>query len=205
MDTHQAQLELNVIKKIMEDSRKVNVDNGIHYIFWGILVTSALLINYVMILNRTSGKYIGFMWLILMVSGAVADGFIGRREDRNRKVHTYASRLLGSLWMSSGIAMFMYGFIGTITGAYNPVFISPIISTSLGISYFTSGAIQQIKWMQYLAIGWWTGAIVLFIFPSIHTLLIFAVMMVGLQIIPGIILNINSRKESALKPADIVL
>ena len=189
----------------MEDSRKVNVDNGIHYIFWGILVTSALLINYVMILNRTSGKYIGFMWLILMVSGAVADGFIGRREDRNRKVHTYASRLLGSLWMSSGIAMFMYGFIGTITGAYNPVFISPIISTSLGISYFTSGAIQQIKWMQYLAIGWWTGAIVLFIFPSIHTLLIFAVMMVGLQIVPGIILNINSRKESALKPADIVL
>ncbi len=105
MDTHQAQLELNVIKKIMEDSRKINIDNGIHYILWGILVTIALLVNYVMLLNRVSGKYIGGMWMILMISGAVVDAFIGKREDKNRKVHTFASRLLGSLWLSSGIAM----------------------------------------------------------------------------------------------------
>ncbi len=98
--------------------------------------------------------------------------------------------------------MFMYGFFGTRAGAYNPVFICPVISTSLGISYFTSGAIQQMKWMQYLAVGWWIGAVVLFIFPSIHTLLIFAGMMIGLQLVPGIILNIKSRNEVNMKPAD---
>jgi len=50
METKNAELELSLIKKMMEDSRRLNIDNGIHYIFWGILVTIALLINYAMVL-----------------------------------------------------------------------------------------------------------------------------------------------------------
>ena len=67
METKQAELELSVIKKIMEDSRNVVLDNGIHYIFWGVIVTSALIINYVMLLTRTSMNYIGLMWFVLMI------------------------------------------------------------------------------------------------------------------------------------------
>lgn len=188
----------------MEDSRKINIDNGKHYIFWGVLVTVALLINYGMLLTHTSGNYIGLMWFILMISGVIADGLIGRKENKTRKVHTFASNLLGSLWLASGISMFVFGFLGTITRAYNPVFISPIISTSLGISYFTSGAIQQIQWLKYIAFGWWVGAAVLFIFPSIHTLLIFAIMMICFQIIPGIILNKKSKEEVALENNSVI-
>ena len=51
MEKNQAELELSVIKKIMEDSRNVVMDNGIHYIFWGIIVTAALLVNYIMLLT----------------------------------------------------------------------------------------------------------------------------------------------------------
>ncbi|MDQ3022617.1 MAG: hypothetical protein M3R36_18940 [Bacteroidota bacterium] len=194
MNTREAETELSVIKKIMEDSRKINIDNGIHYIFWGVLVTIALLINYIMLITKTPGQYIGLMWFILMISGAVIDGIIGRRQEKKNKVNTYAGSLLGSLWMASGIAMFMYGFLGVMTKAYNPVFICPIISTSLGISYFTSGAIQQVKWLQSIAFGWWAGAAVMFIFPSVHSVLIFAVMVTALQIVPGIILNKKSKE-----------
>ncbi len=198
METKQAELELSVIKKIMEDSRKNNIDNGKHYLFWGILVTLALLGNYIMLLTKTSGNYIGLMWLVLMVSGWIVDVIMGRRENRSRKVHTYAGNILGSLWFASGISMFIFGFLGPITGAYNPVFICPILCTSLGVSYFTSGAIQQIGWLRNISIGWWTGAAVMYIFPSVHSLLIFSVMMVGFQIIPGIILNKKSKVELAL-------
>ncbi len=198
MEYRQAETELSVIKKIMEDSRRINIDNGIHYIFWGILITIALLINYIMLLTKTSGNYIGFMWLILMVLGAVIDGFIGKRQSNKAPVHTFTSKILGSLWLASGIAMFMFGFIGTVTKAYNPIFICPIIATSLGISYFTSGTIQQINWLRNVSFGWWAGALLLFIFPSVHTLLIFAVMIVFLQLIPGIILNRMSKAEENL-------
>ena len=199
MEKNQAELELSVIKKIMEDSRRINYDNGIHFIFWGILVVAALLINYVMLLTRTSGRYVGWMWLILMISGAIIDGLIGRKKERTQKVHTFAGSLLGSLWMASGIAMFIFGFVGTFSQAYSPIFICPVISTSLGISYFTSGAIQQINWLKNLAFGWWAGAIILFIFPSIHTLLIFALMLICLQIIPGIILNRRTKNEISVE------
>ncbi len=192
MEIQQAASELSVIKKIMEDSRKINIDNGIHYIFWGVLVTISLLTNYIMLLTGTAGQYIGLMWLILMVSGGIVDGIIGRRQSRTIKAETFAGRILASLWIASGIAMFMFGFIGTMTGAYKPIFICPIISTSLGISYFTSGAIQQIKWLQYISIGWWIGAIVMYAFPGVHTLLIFAIMLVIFQIIPGFILRKKS-------------
>lgn len=195
MEAKQAESELSVIKKIMEDSRRINIDNGIHYIFWGVLVTIALVANYIMLLTKSSGNYIGLMWLILMVSGGIIDGLIGRNQGRTQKVHTYAGNILGSLWFASGISMFIFGFLGPISGAYNSIFICPIICTSLGISYFTSGAIQQVGWLRNVSIGWWTGAAFLFIFPSIHSLLIFAIMMVCFQIIPGIILNKKSKEE----------
>lgn len=196
MESKQAELELSVIKKIMEDSRNVIMDNGIHYIFWGVIVTAALLVNYIMLLTRTSMNYIGMMWFVLMVSAAIADGIIGRRQKKRSKVRTYAGDLLSSVWKATGIAMFLFGFLGIITRAYDPIYISPVISTALGIAYFTSGAIQQLKWLKNIAFGWWAGAIYLFIFPSVHTLLIFAIMMVCLQVIPGLILN-KKYKENA--------
>ena len=194
-DSKQAELELSVIKKIMEDSRTVAINNGWHYIFWGIVVSFALIANYIMALMKVSMNYQGMMWFVLMISAAIAASIYERFADKKRKVRTFAGKLLGSLWFAGGIAMFMFGFMGTISGAYNPVFICPIISTVLGVTYFTSGAIQQIKWLQRLSFGWWAGAILTFLYPGIHTLLIFALMMICFQVLPGIILNRKWKKE----------
>lgn len=196
LDSKQAEIELSVIKQIMLDSRKVVLDNGKQLIFWGVLVTLALLINYLMILLRMEGKYMGYMWMALMVAGAVVSTLLEIKEVKKLKVKTFAGKLLGSLWISSGIAMFMFGFVGTFSGAYSPIFICPIISTTLGVAYFTSGAIQQIRWMQLLALGWWAGAIVMFVFPSIHTLLIYGLMMLLFQTLPGIILYRKWKSEN---------
>lgn len=203
MNNTKAESELSVIKKIMEDSRKIVIDNGIHYIFWGIVVTTALLINYVMVLMKLPGSYIGLMWLILMVLAAVTDGIIGAKQSKTIRVRTFAGDLLGALWMASGIAMFIFGFIGTVSKAYNPIFICPIISTALGISYFTSGAIQQLKWLQYIAYGWWAGSMVMYFFPGAHTFLIFAFMMISFQIIPGFVMN-TKFKKSMQEPVNAV-
>ena len=184
-DTTQAELELSVIKKIMEDSRTLVLNNGWHYIYWGIVVTCALIANYIMARMSVAVNYQGMMWFVLMTSAAITGAIIERFVDKKRKVRTFAGKLLGSLWFAGGIAMFMFGFMGTISGAYNPVFICPIISTVLGVTYYTSGAIQQLKWLQRLSYGWWAGAIVTFIYPGIHTLLIFAFMMICFQTIPG--------------------
>jgi hypothetical protein len=190
-----AELELSVIKKIMEDSRNIVCNNGWHYIFWGVVVSAALIANYIMALTRLSQNYAGLMWFVLMVGAAITGAIYERRADKKRQVKTFAGRLLGSLWFAGGVAMFMFGFIGTISGAYNPIYVCPVISTVLGVTFFTSGEIQQLKWQKALSFGWWGGAILLFLFPSVHTLLVFALMLIFLQVIPGIILNRKWKKE----------
>lgn len=198
MDTKQAEQELSVIRTIMEDSRKIIVDTGKHYIFWGVLVSAALFINYGMLLYNISGQYQGMMWFILMTLGWITAAIIEKKEEKRRKVQTFAGKLLGSLWIASGISMMIFGFVGTASHAYNPVFICPIISTLLGVSYYTSGAIQSLKWLQFLSLGWWIGAAALFVFPSIHTLLIFGLMMLAFQTVPGIILYKRWKRESII-------
>ncbi len=195
METRQAELELSLIKKMMDDSRKISLDNGWHFIYWGSLVTAALLINYILIITRSSPDYIGWMWFIMMIGGAIAGGILEKRHEKKKQVHTIAGRIIGSLWFASGIAMFIYGFLGSVSGGYNPVYICPVISTSLGISYYTSGEIQQIRLLKNIAFGWWAGAILLFFLPGIHTLLIFAIMMICFQIVPGIMLNKKFKKD----------
>jgi hypothetical protein len=195
MQITQAEAEISVIKKIMDDSRRIAVYNGKHYILWGVLVSIALFANYVMVLMHIELNYQGFMWFILMISGAITGSIMERMEHRKKAVRTFAGKLLSTLWFASGIAMFMFGFLGTIVHAYDPIFICPIIFTILGVSYYTSGEIQQTGWFKYLSFGWWAGAVLLFIFPGIHTLLISGLMMLGLQTIPGIILYRKWKKE----------
>jgi hypothetical protein len=196
INTTQAELELSVIKKIMEDSRSVVLNNGWHYIFWGVVVSAALIANYIMALTGIAFNYQGLMWLIAMVSAAIIGGIYEKYAEKKRKVKTFAANLLGSLWFAGGIAMFMFGFIGSITKAYNAIYIPPIIGVVLGVTFYTSGAIQQLKMLKNIAYIWWTGAILLFIFPTVHTLLIFGLMMIFLQVIPGIIIHRKFKKES---------
>jgi hypothetical protein len=203
-ETKQAEAEISLIKKIMDDSRKAAVANGKHYILWGSVVTAALLANYIMVLLGVSVQYQGMMWFVLMISTAIAGGILEKREHKKRRVQTFAGKLLGTLWFASGVSMFMLGFIGTASGAYNPIFICPLISIVLGVSYFTSGAIQQIKWLQYLALGWWAGSVFTFMFPSKHTLLIFAAMILLFQLVPGIILYRKWKKEISLDAVNVV-
>jgi hypothetical protein len=195
METNQAELELSVIKKIMEDSRNIVCNNGWHYIFWGIIVSTALTANYIMILTRTADYYVGWMWFVLMIGAAIRGSIYERKADKKRNVKTFAGKLLGSLWFAGGIAMFMFGFIGTLSGAYNPVYICPVISVVLGVTFYVSGEIQQLKWQKLLSIGWWAGGIFLFFLPGVHTLIIFAAMMIFFQVIPGIIMNRTWKKE----------
>jgi hypothetical protein len=187
--------ELQVIRKIMEDSRKVIIDNGWHYILWGAVVTVALVANYIMALARVNANYYGMMWFVLMIGTWIAESVIERRIRKKERQKTFAGSLLSTLWSTAGVCMFIFGFVGSVSGAYNPIFICPIISTVLGVTYIISGAIQQIKWMQLLSIGWWSGAMYMFLFPSVHTLIIFAVMVLCLQVTPGVILYLKWRKN----------
>jgi hypothetical protein len=194
MEKQQAELEINMIKKIMEDSRKIVIDDGMGYIIWGILIVIGLLGTYFSILFREY-NYIMWLWIAAIGAGWVYTIIVHAKRGHREKVKTFAGKILGALWFSSGVAMTIVGFIGAGSGSFGPYTISPLMSVILGTAYFVTGVIYGQNWLRNLSIGWWLGAIITFIWTGMNSLLIFAFMMIVLQIIPGIILFKKFKKE----------
>lgn len=201
LNSKKAEEEISVIKKIMEDSKKAIVDNGWHYIYWGSIVTAALITNFFMVVYSVSMNAQGMLWFISMTGAAILEGIIERKREKHVKVKTFAGRLLNTLWSGSGICMFILGFAGTLSGAYNAIMIFPLISIILGMAYLISGVIQQVKWLSALCIFWWAGSIVMLLFPGFHSMLVFAAMIVCFQIVPGLIMFVKSKRELKLLAA----
>ncbi|HRE40552.1 MAG TPA: hypothetical protein PLG90_04395 [Ignavibacteria bacterium] len=195
MENTEAKEQLAVIKKIMDDSRKINFENGFYYIFWGMLISVALLINYSLIVTNSEIGNVIILWLVISVIGVIIALIYGAKFDKRSNVKTFAGQISNSLWLSLGVAIFSFAFIGNITNAYNPYHISAMISILLGIGYFNSGIIQKINWLRNLGFVWWLGGWSLFYLKGPIIMLIFAIMLILFQTIPGIILYRKYKKE----------
>jgi hypothetical protein len=194
MEKQQAELEINMIKQIIDDSKKIVIDDGKGFIIWGVLIVIGLLGTYFFIPLRLY-EYISWLWITVIGIGWVYTIIIHAVKDHKKKVKTFAGKILGALWFSCGVSMTIVGFIGTGSGSYGAYTISPLMSVILGIAYFVTGIIYGRAWVRNLAIGWWIGAIVTFIWTGMYSLLVFAVMMIMLQVIPGIILYSKFKNE----------
>lgn len=185
MDT--ATQELAFLRKVIQDSRRSVVDNGLSFIVWGILVTIGVGAIYIEILNNSFG-WSGWVWLVCIVSGIIFSIVYGRKRTQD-PVQTFANRLLGRLWTSLGISMALVGFVGSLSHMIHPISISPLMACFLAVSYYVSGIVYDLNWFKNLAFGWWIGAIVMFLWDSPHTLGLYCLLMIALQIIPGILLR----------------
>ncbi len=195
MDDQKALEELSYIKQIMQDSRKTVVDNGIGYITWGIIIVMGLMSSYFMIVNKIKNNY-ELNWIILIGIGWIFS-FVSARKDRKYKSTTMAGKILAGIWFSSGIAMTIVGFVGPVSGGIKGVFVSAVISIILGVAYFVSGIVYGSRWITLLSIGWWAGAILMLFWPGMQVFWIMSLMMIFFQIIPGLFLYQQAKKELA--------
>jgi hypothetical protein len=193
-----AQQELAFIKKVMTDSRKILIDDGKGTIFWGLLISFGLLITYLSIAQNWE-TFLSWFWPVLIAFGWTYTIITEIRHERKRRVKTFAGKIMGAVWIAFGISATILGFVGTVSGAYHSVIISPLIAVLLGTGYLVSGLLYGKSWVSYLSIAWWGGAIVMFFMQSLETLLIMIGMMIFFQVIPGIILYREFKKEGAVK------
>jgi hypothetical protein len=199
MNENAAVEELAFIKNIIKESRKSYALSGKPYIFWGILIVVGLFLEYLRGIDIIDFDYMFFVWIILIGIGWGYAYHESKKHKRESKTISLAGKILGGVWLACGVSMTIFGFLGTISGAIKGVYVSPVLSLVLAIAYFVTGVVYDYKWQRNLSIGWWAGAIFMFFFPGEHTNLIMALMMIGLQIVPGIILL---NKVKALKTTE---
>ena len=192
-------LEENIrfIKKIMHDTKRAQLNTGPIIILWGIMVTIAQSSTFILI-KAAKPDFIWPMWGIIASVGAVLSFFLLRRY---KSLHTFSEKILSSIWFAFGISAAIFIFVSPLgksgiddlgTG------INPVICLLLGMAYQLTGIVYDRIWIKCISFCWWAGAILLFIWQGVHSYLIFAVFMLLFQVLPGIKLYCDYRKELAL-------
>lgn len=184
MDTKQAELEISVIKKIMEDSRSAVYNKSSQGMFWFTLTSIAVFINYLMVVLDTGLNYIGILWIAVSVFGSVYSIYLFKKEDKNSNVKTFATKILTAIGIAVGIANILFAFASIVAKAYDPFVIVSMNALILGLAFYVLGVIQQLKSFKILADLWWAGSVFFFFMPGIHSLLFMAIMLAASAWIP---------------------
>ncbi len=195
MDTKQAELEISQIKKIMEETRSILVDDGLGFIVWGLLISCGLLLTYFSVLGFTPWTLSNIAWFVLIGAGWVFTIIQVRKDRKQMKAVTFAGKVAGAIWGSAGITMTIIGFVGSYSGMIKGYGICPLMACVLGSAFFVSGVIHNQRMFRLLGFGWWAGAIIMFFWISPHTLLMFAIMMLMMQVLPGVLMYSKWKKE----------
>lgn len=184
MDTKQAELEITLIKKIMEDSRSAVYSKSSQGIFWFTLTAAAVLINYLMLVTGIGIQFSGLVWLVVIIIGTILSIIIANKEKRLLKVKTFAARILASIGISVGIANMLFAFASVFAKVYDPFIIVPLNSMVLGMAFYVISVIQQLKTFKIISLLWWAGSIYFFFKPGIHSLLFLGIMLIVSAWIP---------------------
>lgn len=194
MDKVKAVEDIAFIKKVIAENRKVSYPNGIYYIIWGIAVFFGSLGNYFLISNELF-RYLLWMWGGIIGSGWVFTIIASRHEDKKCNYSSFTGRLYGMIWLAAGICMTIIGFAAPFSSTMDGMAICPVIGMIMGFAHFISGLLNDFKWQQLTGVLWWAGSIVLFFWVAVENFILFAIMMLFLQVLPGYILKNYQREQ----------
>src|SRR5689334_17326128 len=133
----------------MDDSRKAAYDSGIQGIFWSVIIAITLILNYMVLILDYGLQYLSLVWLVMIFIGTVGSIWIGIKEKKKIRTKTFASRVLMSVWLSIGVSNTIFAFASAIAHAFNPLYLVSLDSLVLGIGFYVTATIQQIRLLKY--------------------------------------------------------
>jgi len=191
MDFESVQGDLKFIREVVENNRKVLIDNGLMYISTGIFITIGVLMNYVLAALELQ-DYILYAWGVWVVLIIITNMVLGSKYQTKLGKKTFASEIFGMTWLACGIPIMIFFIMFIVTGT--PAFPAFIAATAsmLGIGYLLTGYITDFNLMKILAAGWWIGALLSLLWDNIGDLetlgLLFSLMVIIFEIVPGIVI-----------------
>jgi hypothetical protein len=180
----QARDDLVAIREIMERTRDVVGYAAPHFVAWGILMAAALVATY-LLRGRGGEGWIWWLWVLAVGLGWALSWLFAVRGRRRARVRSQAGRMLGGLWLGTGVTMTILGFAGPAGGAVSSSAVAGMLAAVLGAAYFATGVLSGGRWLMAVGAGWWAGSLVMLLWAGPHALLLMAVFMLALQAGPG--------------------
>lgn len=193
----QARRDLEIVRRLMEDARGVEWRHGPHFVLWGALSAVALLLTWGSALGAI-GLAPVWIWAIVLTLGWLGSFRLSMRAGGASRRVTAGSRLLGGIWVGAGVTLTTIGMLGVAAGAVPVILLPGLLSLVFGAAYWATAAVTARRGERGYAIGWWVGGAAMLLWPNgLWTLPTLAGMVVGLEVVPGLILVRRGRRAEA--------
>jgi hypothetical protein len=174
---------LELITSMINQAKNGYYDTGISALLWGSVIIVCSLATYANhFLQWTALNYVWF----LTTAAVVPQVIISIREAKNRGYKSYQSDLIGGVWLSYAIAIFLFSYLAY---ALNITHDAPIYLTLFGIPTFATGYGRRFMPMIIGGLACWGLAILAVYIPYPNALFLMAGGALLAWFIPGLILR----------------
>ncbi|MDO8289625.1 MAG: hypothetical protein Q7T44_10450 [Parvibaculum sp.] len=183
--------EIAFIKNALEDGRDYARLRSPDFTVWGLAIALGYFGTYAHVTHLWSVDQ-GLIWVVpvALAWGFSLKGWIwGLLSGQRREpVSSPMIRTLRSVWLGYGITTTMIAIVA-FTGTPHPDWFDTVTAGMLGLCFFISAAVSDIRWLRILAVGWWGAAILLFLIrDKPEQLLAGGFFMLALLFVPGLVL-----------------
>ena len=187
--------DLAFIRQLMEGSRRVTVLGGHYFVVWGLLVAIAQVAIWILIerdlINRLNSTLV---WLLVVVIGYAYTFWASARDRRVEGAESRDGYLIGRVWIAFGVCGLTIALAGLAIGALPGRSLAGVYATLSGMAFFLHGTLAGIGWLRNVGVLWWLASIPLFLMTGPIIMLAYAVLILLLQVVPGILLTFERRR-----------
>jgi len=194
MDRKKAFEELSFIKKVMEDSQRVQFENGKILIVWSLFALFAVAAKvFKDVVGLKTSSLIIYVPIILI--GCIYAVYSKKRAYSRMGGTTYATKSMESVWVAFLISTFILCIVGCASGGIPPMAVAPAIAVLFGFNQYISGVLSNRRWISILACGWWIASVIMFLRPGEHAVILIGILLILFQLIPGILVYRTWKKR----------
>lgn len=193
----QAEQDLALIRRLMEESWRDVVDRGRHSLIWGPLAAAGLVLTY-LAATGTLEVNPATVWLVVLATGWIGSFVMGWRDGRRARACTVGGRLLSGVWISAGTTLTVVALAGMFGPLVDVHALPGLLSVVTAVPVLLTALLTSERWLVAVAAGWWGGGAVMLFAPGLYTLLLMAAMAVVLMVVPGVVLHVRSRRTNGV-------
>lgn len=174
---------LELITSMISRAKNDYYDTGISALLWGSIIIFCSLATYANHwLKWVALDYVWFLTVIAVVPQVI----ISMREGKLRGFKSHESHLIGGVWLSYVIAIFLFSYVDYVLNISRD---APVYLTLFGIPTFATGYGRRFIPMIIGGLACWVFAIVALYIPYPNALFLMAAGALLAWFIPGLLLR----------------
>jgi hypothetical protein len=182
-ETLTGEQSLELITSMISRAKNDYYDTGISALLWGSVIIFCSLATYANRYLRWAA--LDYIWF-LTIAAVIPQIIISIREAKQRRYKSYQSDLIGGVWLSYAIAIFLFSWLAY---ALNIREDAPIYLMLFGIPTFATGYGRRFRPMIVGGLACWVLAILAVYIPYPNALFLMASGALLAWFIPGLLLR----------------